>query len=37
MKEQMTQIGSVILITALVMFWLAVATLIRKHGQKRSR
>jgi hypothetical protein len=37
MREQMTQIGAQILITALVTFWFGIVLLIRKHSQKRPR
>jgi hypothetical protein len=36
MKTQMTEIGIVVLLTAIVVFWGAIATLVRKHGQKHT-
>jgi hypothetical protein len=37
MKEQMTQIGVVVLLTAIVVFWGAIAALVRKHGSRRPQ
>lgn len=36
MKVQMTEIGLVVLLTAIVVFWGAIAALVRKHGNRRS-
>lgn len=37
MKTQMTEIGIVVLVTAIVLFWGVIAALVRKHGQKRPQ
>jgi hypothetical protein len=36
MRTQMTEIGIVILLTAIIVFWGTIAALVRKHGQKRT-
>jgi hypothetical protein len=32
----MTEIGIVVLLTAIVLFWGTIAALVKKHGQKRT-
>ena len=36
MKTQMTEIGIVVLLTAIVVFWGTIAAMVRKHGRKRT-
>jgi hypothetical protein len=35
MTEQMTQAGAFVLCTAIAVFWIAIAALVRAHAQRR--